>query len=92
MLLGSVWESVIPLCMDYKTWLVLKDNFPRSCLSYLNRLINKAKKKSNQLSYLVSIHLNRSCCNNLFQIIQRDNFQNMDRVIFTSCKHLEPRI
>ena len=40
-----------------KTWLALKDDFSRSRLSHLYPLINKAKKKSNQISYLVSIHL-----------------------------------
>ena len=40
-----------------KTWLALKDDFSRSRLSHLYSLINKAKKKSNQVSYLESIHL-----------------------------------
>ena len=83
MVLGSIWESATPLCMGYKTWLALKDNFHGSCLSHLYPLINKAKKKINQISYLSSIHLNRSCWNNLFRIMQRDNFRILNRAIFT---------
>ena len=40
-----------------KIWLALKDDFSRPRLSHLYPLIYKAKKKSNQVSYLVSIHL-----------------------------------
>ena len=40
-----------------KTWLALKDDFSRSYLSHIHPLINKPKKKSNRVSYLVSIHL-----------------------------------
>ena len=40
-----------------KTWLALKDDFSRYRLSHLYLLINKANKKSNQVPYLVSIHL-----------------------------------
>ena len=40
-----------------KTWLALKDDFSRPRSSQLYPLINKIKKKSNQVSYLVSTHL-----------------------------------
>ena len=40
-----------------KTWLALKKDFSRSRLSHLYRVINKAKKKSNQGSDMVSIPL-----------------------------------
>ena len=36
--------------------------------------------------------MNRPCYNNLFQFKQLNNFQNLNRVIFTHWKHLESRI
>ena len=36
--------------------------------------------------------MNRPCYNNLFQFMQHDNFQNLNRVIFTHWKHLDSRV
>ena len=36
--------------------------------------------------------MNRPCFNNLFQIMQYDNFRNLNSVIFTQWKHLETRV
>ena len=36
--------------------------------------------------------MNQLCYNNLFQFRQHNNFQNLNRVIFTHWKHLESRI
>ena len=40
-----------------KTWFTLKDNLERFHLSQLYLLINKAKKKSNEVLYLLSMYL-----------------------------------
>ena len=36
--------------------------------------------------------MNRPCYNNLFQVMQYDNFQNFSKEIFTHWKHLESQV
>ena len=36
--------------------------------------------------------MGRPCYSNLFQIMQHDNFRNLNRVIFTQLKHLSPQL
>ena len=55
-ILRKATQSCFSQHIKNKLMLNLVD-FSRSCLSHLYPRINKAKKKSNQVSYLASIHL-----------------------------------